>query len=283
MFSLDLHNLCTRYITYTCIGQTIIGISPPSPPQAYNVGLITDSILQARHNLRLIATSEGCFLMPQNSSTSDANPAPTSTKQTPTAVSHSGSTDHTQHPWFQSSHEDIAAPHNSSFSPDSRDSEFLAVNPHQAVGAALLMAAAFTRSVENLSSAAQISHASSVVGQGSSRTQPAIMECAPAPPCAWFIADDEVTKVRYFVIQGSTNMEHWAINLHFQPVLFEDDKSGERDRQVLNCIWVRPLVVIINHVRINVTVPPKMIYISRRISEQVEHVMQSQLSNCRDV
>lgn len=78
-------------------------------------------------------------------------------------------------------------------------------------------------------------------------------------------------------------MEHWAINLHFQPVLFEDDKSGERDRQVLNCIWVRPLVVIINHVRINVIVPPKMIYISRRISEQVEHVMQSQLSNCRDV
>lgn len=225
------------------------GISLPSPLQAYNVGLITDSILQARHNLRLIATSEGCFLMPQNQphpatpalvtqetsshstpSTSDASSTLTSTKQTPTLVSHSESTDHPQRPWFQSSHEHVASPHSTSFSPDSHDSDFLAINPHQAVGAALLMAAAFTRSVENLSSAAQISHASSVVGQGSSRTQPAIMECAPAPPCAWFIADDEVTKVRHFVIQGSTNMEHWAINLHFQPVLFEDDKSGERER-----------------------------------------------------
>ncbi len=50
----------------------------------------------------------------------------------------------------------------------------------------------------------------------------------PEPPAAWFVADDPVSKVRYFVIQGSTSFEHWTINFKFDPVIFEDPALGVR-------------------------------------------------------
>ena len=50
----------------------------------------------------------------------------------------------------------------------------------------------------------------------------------PAPPAAWFVADDPETHVRYIVIQGSVNMDHWAINFRFEPVIFEDPSLGVR-------------------------------------------------------
>lgn len=91
------------------------------------------------------------------------------------------------------------------------------------------MAAAFTRTVEHLGPHNKRPPHELLSDEPSS----SVTACGPPPPCAWFVADDDVTKVRHFVIQGSTNMEHWAINLHFQPVLFEADRSGEGRQKVL--------------------------------------------------
>ncbi len=64
-----------------------------------------------------------------------------------------------------------------------------------------------------------------------------VVACAKAPPSAWFAADDKLTKTRYFSIQGSTSMEHWQINLQFEPQVFEDGRYGEGARVV----WFRRL------------------------------------------
>lgn len=45
-------------------------------------------------------------------------------------------------------------------------------------------------------------------------------------PTAWFVADAPETKTRYFVIQGSDNLDHWKVNLTFDPVTFEDPAMG---------------------------------------------------------
>ncbi|KXZ51423.1 hypothetical protein GPECTOR_12g385 [Gonium pectorale] len=57
---------------------------------------------------------------------------------------------------------------------------------------------------------------------------PVVVASAKAPPSAWFAVDDKLTKTRYFAIQGSTSLEHWQINLQFEPVVFEDPKHGVR-------------------------------------------------------
>ncbi|XP_074273154.1 phospholipase A1 PLIP1, chloroplastic-like [Silene latifolia] len=41
-------------------------------------------------------------------------------------------------------------------------------------------------------------------------------------PCEWFICDDPVTHVRYFVIQGSESLASWQANLFFEPTKFEE-------------------------------------------------------------
>ena len=45
-------------------------------------------------------------------------------------------------------------------------------------------------------------------------------------PCAWYVADDHPHDVRYFVIQGSDNVDHWKLNLTFDPVQFESPELG---------------------------------------------------------
>ncbi|GLC38539.1 hypothetical protein PLESTB_001737200 [Pleodorina starrii] len=57
---------------------------------------------------------------------------------------------------------------------------------------------------------------------------PVVVACSKAPPSAWLACDDKQRKVRYFAIQGSTSLEHWQINLQFEPVVFEDPKYGVR-------------------------------------------------------
>lgn len=49
--------------------------------------------------------------------------------------------------------------------------------------------------------------------------------CDPSPT-EWYIADDEEENVRYFVLQGSDNIDHWRVNLTFDPVPFEDPSLG---------------------------------------------------------
>eukprot|EP00775_Hariotina_reticulata_P012659 gene12659-12786_t len=47
-------------------------------------------------------------------------------------------------------------------------------------------------------------------------------------PSEWFVADDETSNIRYFVIQGSDSLDHWKTNLMFEPVLFEGPDMGVR-------------------------------------------------------
>jgi len=45
-------------------------------------------------------------------------------------------------------------------------------------------------------------------------------------PLEWYVADDEEKHLRYFVIQGSDNVDHWKVNLTFDPIAFEDPSLG---------------------------------------------------------
>ena len=45
-------------------------------------------------------------------------------------------------------------------------------------------------------------------------------------PAEWFIADDPSSHTRFFVIQGSDNLDHWRVNLTFDPVPWEDAALG---------------------------------------------------------
>jgi hypothetical protein len=45
-------------------------------------------------------------------------------------------------------------------------------------------------------------------------------------PTAWFVADAADCSTRFFVIQGSDNLDHWRVNLTFDPVVFEDPDLG---------------------------------------------------------
>lgn len=46
------------------------------------------------------------------------------------------------------------------------------------------------------------------------------------PPVEWFICDEASGPTRYFVLQGSMSVDHWKINLQFDPVTFENDTTG---------------------------------------------------------
>lgn len=45
-------------------------------------------------------------------------------------------------------------------------------------------------------------------------------------PTQWYVADDEAKSTRYFVIQGSETLDHWRVNVTFDPVPFEDPELG---------------------------------------------------------
>ena len=45
-------------------------------------------------------------------------------------------------------------------------------------------------------------------------------------PSEWFVCDDPVRNLRIFVIQGSDSIDHWKLNLTFDPVTFEDPELG---------------------------------------------------------
>lgn len=49
---------------------------------------------------------------------------------------------------------------------------------------------------------------------------------APGCPSHWFVSDDPAEKVRYFVIQGSDTIDHWRLNLTFDPMEFEHPSLG---------------------------------------------------------
>ncbi|GLI64249.1 hypothetical protein VaNZ11_007448 [Volvox africanus] len=89
-------------------------------------------------------------------------------------------------------------------------------------------------SIEAAAAAGALQDAATVLGTLGGETlpvaggPPVVVACTKAPPSAWFACDDKQRKVRYFAIQGSTSLEHWQINLQFEPVVFEDPKYGVR-------------------------------------------------------
>ena len=50
------------------------------------------------------------------------------------------------------------------------------------------------------------------------------------------MADDPKAKTRFFVIQGSNNIDHWKINLQFDPVTFEEEALGLKVRVHFLCL-----------------------------------------------
>ena len=45
-------------------------------------------------------------------------------------------------------------------------------------------------------------------------------------PTEWYVADDSMSRTRYFIIQGSDTLDHWKVNLTFDPVVFEEPSLG---------------------------------------------------------
>ncbi len=62
-------------------------------------------------------------------------------------------------------------------------------------------------------------------------------------PTEWYVADDPVSATRYFVIQGSDSLDHWRVNLTFDPVTFEDPALGVKVRPSLGYLPVSDLLV----------------------------------------
>jgi len=66
-------------------------------------------------------------------------------------------------------------------------------------------------------------------GSSDTNTAMAVQQQPPPPrtpgfcPCEWYVADDERTTTRVFVIQGSDSVASWRANLAFDPVVFEAD------------------------------------------------------------
>ena len=58
----------------------------------------------------------------------------------------------------------------------------------------------------------------------------------------WFVADDPRAKTRFFVIQGSNNIDHWKINLQFDPVTFEDPSLGLKASVSAMIAWLKPVL-----------------------------------------
>ena len=52
-------------------------------------------------------------------------------------------------------------------------------------------------------------------------------------PTEWFVADDPMSRTRYFIIQGSDTLDHWKVNLTFDPVVFEDPSLGVKVRMTM--------------------------------------------------
>lgn len=74
-------------------------------------------------------------------------------------------------------------------------------------------------------------------------------------PTEWFVADDEASATRYFIIMGSDTIEHWRTNITFDPVVFEDAVLGAKvHRGVYEAalvLYERFLPLVEEHLRAN--------------------------------
>jgi hypothetical protein len=73
------------------------------------------------------------------------------------------------------------------------------------------------------------------------RRAPGVVDPGLDCPSAWFVADDPASHTRFIVIQGSDNLDHWRVNLTFDPVAFEDlgvkVHRGVYETALQVCVW----------------------------------------------
>lgn len=115
--------------------------------------------------------------------------------------------------------------------------DLVAAKLAEAAAATSAAAASSAAAVAPLASAAtslytgSVSFLSSQLGyvrgpSGKTESVPAGLSANGGCPSEWFVCDDPKTHVRYFVIQGSDTVDHWRVNLTFDPVPFEDPSLG---------------------------------------------------------
>lgn len=60
---------------------------------------------------------------------------------------------------------------------------------------------------------------------GAGPVTPARRGASSKDPTSWFVADDPLDGLRYFVVMGSDNLDHWRTNVTFDPVPFREDPA----------------------------------------------------------
>eukprot|EP00798_Chlamydomonas_sp_ICE-L_P013973 gene13973-19916_t len=74
-------------------------------------------------------------------------------------------------------------------------------------------------------------------------------------PSEWFVVDEVSTLTRTFVIQGSDSMDHWKMNVAFDPVVFEDPSLGVKVHRgaymAAEALYARFLPLVAEHLELS--------------------------------
>jgi hypothetical protein len=84
-----------------------------------------------------------------------------------------------------------------------------------------LVSSAFSTPAERVASAAIAGIASAEVAASHPNSKEVKAASTSGCPSEWFVVDDDVNTIRYFVIQGSDSIDHWKTNITFEPMMFE--------------------------------------------------------------
>lgn len=215
----------------------------------YSIASLTPRSLYRRHKLHLVTTSLACEMRLAE--------APRS----PLEVLEEGDGMAVDPQTVESSHKDLTSAHDPVAAQTVQKLEALAVKPSNrnmlspaglvanTLSAAAWAASAATAPLANniqtftrvnsvaasLQSAAAAGHSSALatmtavtaaVDSTLNRDRRKKLPAECVSPTEWYVADDHATQTRYFVIQGSDNLDHWKVNLTFDPVTFESEALG---------------------------------------------------------
>jgi hypothetical protein len=86
-------------------------------------------------------------------------------------------------------------------------------------------------------------------------------------PTEWYVADDAVSHTRYFVIQGSDSIDHWKVNLTFDPVVFEDPSLG-----VKVCPSACPALLLVCRLTCPMSLPTSVLMSLRALADCGGHI-----------
>ena len=83
------------------------------------------------------------------------------------------------------------------------------------------VSSAFSAPSDRVASAAIAGIASAEVAASHPNSKEVKAASTSGCPSEWFVVDDDVNTIRYFVIQGSDSIDHWRTNITFEPMMFE--------------------------------------------------------------